>query len=378
MTRRAFEHLKSSCDAEALLHRAGLTLQGIEDPQARIGAESQIAFLKLASEALDDPLLGFHLAESFEPRELGLLYYVQASSANLGEALARVARYSSVAHEGLAAKCVRGYALTFRIDYVGVPRHTDRHQMEFLTTALVRICRHLTNTHLRPIRVRLAHPRCAASAALEEFLGQSIEFGAGHDEMTYVGAAADLPVMSADPYLSQALVRYWEDALGRRGSAQRPLRAAVENAILPLLPRRGLAGSRRPCILARGPWRAGSPARTSPSRRCSTSFGRTLPRAISMTPHSRSRTLPGSWASRKRARSRTPSSAGPARRPRSGEGRNGCRPELPRAASRRARHRSAPVVQPLRLLDELAHGLDGILDLGEAAAVHQLAPAVAE
>jgi hypothetical protein len=188
MTRRAFEHLKSSCDGEALLRRAGLTLQGIEDPQARIGAESQIAFLKLASEALDDPLLGFHLAESFEPRELGLLYYVQASSATLGEALGRVARYSSVAHEGLAAKCVRGNALTFRIDNVGVPRHTDRHQMEFLITGLVRIFRKLTNTHLRPIRVRLAHPRSAASDALEDFLGQSVEFGAGHDERPRPGS----------------------------------------------------------------------------------------------------------------------------------------------------------------------------------------------
>ena len=148
MTRRAFEHARGSCDVDALLRRAGLTLQDIEDPNARIGAESQIAFLNLASEAMDDPLLGFHLAKSFEPRELGLLYYVQASSADLGEALARLARYSSVAHEGLAAKCVRGNALTFRIDYVGVPRHTDRHQMEFLIIALVRICRHLTNTHL--------------------------------------------------------------------------------------------------------------------------------------------------------------------------------------------------------------------------------------
>jgi hypothetical protein len=117
----------------------GMTLQDIEDPNARIGAECQIAFLKLAAGALDDPLLGFHLAESFEPRELGLLLYVQASSATLGEAVARVARYSSVAHEGLVAKCVRGNALTFRIDYVGVPRHSDRHQMEFLITALVRI-----------------------------------------------------------------------------------------------------------------------------------------------------------------------------------------------------------------------------------------------
>jgi AraC-like DNA-binding protein len=236
MTRRAVEHAKRSCDIETLLRRAGLALQSIEDPNARIGAESQITLLKLAAEALDDPLLGFHLAESFEPRELGLLFYVQASSATLGEALARVARYSSVAHEGLAAKCVRGNALTFRINYVGVPRHTDRHQMEFLMTALVRICRHLTNTPLRPVRIRLAHPRCEASAALEGFLGRSIEFGAGHDEMTYVGAAADLPVTSADAYLNDALVRYWEDALHSRGSAQRSLRTAVENAILPLLP----------------------------------------------------------------------------------------------------------------------------------------------
>jgi AraC-like DNA-binding protein len=236
MTRRAVEHAKRSCDVEALLRRAGLTLQTIDDPNARIGAERQIVFLKLAAEALGDPLLGFHLAESFEPRELGLLYYVQASSATLGEALARVARYSSVAHEGLAARRVSGNALSFRIDYIGVPRHTDRHQMEFLITALVRICRQLTNTHLCPIRVRLAHPRCAASAALEDFLGQSIGFGACHDEMAYVGAAADLPVTSADPYLNEALVRYWEAALQRRGSAQRPLRAAVENAILPFLP----------------------------------------------------------------------------------------------------------------------------------------------
>jgi hypothetical protein len=65
-----------------------------------------------------------HSSASISPkassRELGLLYDVQASPATLGEALGRVARYSSVAHQGLAANCVRGNALTFRIDYVGV------------------------------------------------------------------------------------------------------------------------------------------------------------------------------------------------------------------------------------------------------------------
>src|SRR5215207_184959 len=50
-----------------------------------------------------------------------------------------------------------------------------------------------------------------------------------------------------------------------------------------------------------------------------------------------------------------------------------------RSAQRRvpALHRSAPVVQPLRLLHELLHGLDGVLELGEAAGVHEDAYAFA-
>src|SRR3954447_18481260 len=50
-----------------------------------------------------------------------------------------------------------------------------------------------------------------------------------------------------------------------------------------------------------------------------------------------------------------------------------------RSAQRRAPslHRSAPVVQPLRLLHELLHGLDGVLELGEAAGVHEDAYAFA-
>ena len=48
--------------------------------------------------------------------------------------------------------------------------------------------------------------------------------------------ARNLPVVSADPYLNECLVSYWEAALARRSSHQNSIRAAVENAILPLLP----------------------------------------------------------------------------------------------------------------------------------------------
>ena len=42
--------------------------------------------------------------------------------------------------------------------------------------------------------------------------------------------------MSADLYLNECLISYWEAALARRSSRQNSIRAAVENAILPLLP----------------------------------------------------------------------------------------------------------------------------------------------
>ena len=91
-------------------------------------------FLSSLQRPSDDPLLGFHLAQTFDPRELGLLYYVQASCATLAEALGCMARYISVAHEGLDASCVDRDGLKVRISYVGVPRHADRQQMEALVT----------------------------------------------------------------------------------------------------------------------------------------------------------------------------------------------------------------------------------------------------
>ena len=236
ITRLAAMHVKASCDLNSLLARAGLSPKDIEDARARIGVQNQITFLELASEAIGDPLLGFHLAETFDPRELGLLYYVQASSVTLGEALGCMARYISVAHEGLDASCVDRDGVKVRISYVGVPRHADRQQMEALVTAVIRIGRQLTDHRLRPIRIALAHPRSAASAEFEAFLGLPIDFGAEADEIAFSAAARNLPVVSADPYLNECLVSYWEAALARRSSRQNSIRAAVENAILPLLP----------------------------------------------------------------------------------------------------------------------------------------------
>ena len=82
ISRLAFAKLRSAgVPTEPLLSNAGLTLDEMRDPNRRIKVRDQIRFLNLASRALKDDFLGFDLALQVDLRELGLLYYVLASSA---------------------------------------------------------------------------------------------------------------------------------------------------------------------------------------------------------------------------------------------------------------------------------------------------------
>jgi AraC-like DNA-binding protein len=221
---------------DTLLAEAGLTVEQINDRGARLGVRQQIRFLGLAANVLQDELLGFHLAQACDLRELGLLYYVPASSQTLGEALRRAARCASMVNESLSIQFVEGKDIKIILNYVGVARHSDRHQVEFCLTILARLCRSLTGLHLVPSRVKLAQRADRALRKLSAFLGREIEFDARADEVTFASVVRDIPVVSADPYLNKLLVAGCEQALLRQPSTRGTFETKVVNAIAPLLP----------------------------------------------------------------------------------------------------------------------------------------------
>ena len=93
---------------EPLLAEAGLTFNQIKDRSARLSVQHQIKFLNIAAAALQDDLLGYHIAEACDIREFGLLYYVPASSQTLGDGLRRGARYTSMVNESLSIQYREG------------------------------------------------------------------------------------------------------------------------------------------------------------------------------------------------------------------------------------------------------------------------------
>jgi len=219
-----------------LLKRAGLTPEVIADPEERLSVRSQVALLDEAAIALKDDRLGFSLAREFDPRELGLLYYVMASSQSLGDALKRVARYSKITNDAVVVGYREGNRLIISLSYSGVPRHSDTHQIEFCMFAVLRLCRVLTGQNLVPQHFWISHHRSEGTYEMTRFVGTKVEFGADKDEFALNLDARELPLIHADTHLNDLLLKYCEAALADRKGDTSQLRTRVENAISSLLP----------------------------------------------------------------------------------------------------------------------------------------------
>jgi AraC-like DNA-binding protein len=237
MSRLAYTRAKDGHIRVAkLLRQAGLTLGDINDVNAHIGAQKQIDFVELVAAKTRDSNLGFHLGREFDLRSIGLLYYVAASAKTLGEALQRAGRCSATVNEGILLAIRRDTSLHVSFKYSGLARYTDRQQIEFWVTALVRIVRHLTDRKINPLHVRLVHHKHDATGEFRNFLGARIEGDCPVDRVDFAASAWHLPVVNADPYLNRLLVRVCEETLALRKLRGSPFRIRVENAIVELLP----------------------------------------------------------------------------------------------------------------------------------------------
>jgi AraC-like DNA-binding protein len=237
LSRLAVARLKSAgVPVSPFLRRLGLRPEQIDDPEERLNVRNQITLLDEAAKTLKDDRLGFTLALDFDLRQIGLLYYVMASSQTLGEALKRLARYSEVTNEALVFGYREGNRLIVDLSYSGVPRHSDRHQIEFCMFAVLRICRMLTGQRLVPQYFAFSHHRSESVSEMARFVGTKVEFGADADEFALNVAARMLPLIHSDSYLNDLLLKNCDAALAHRRSDLSELRTRVENAISSLLP----------------------------------------------------------------------------------------------------------------------------------------------
>src|SRR5215831_13430385 len=112
LSRLAIERAKAAgIDVTPLMVKAGVTRQEVEEEDLSLVVQGQIKLVQLIADALQDDLLGFHLARDVDLREIGLLYYVLNSSELLGDALRRAERYCGIINEGVRLRVSGGEEL---------------------------------------------------------------------------------------------------------------------------------------------------------------------------------------------------------------------------------------------------------------------------
>ena len=224
-------------DPAAVLSRVGLTLEQARNPAIRLEVRAQIRLLELAAEELEDGWLGFHLARDFDLREIGLIYYVIASSDQLADALRNAERYSQINNEGVRLRfSMQDGSGHIALDDDHVDRRADRHQMEFWLVTLVRVCRQVTDGRLAPSRLKIRHSRNGTPAEVRAFFGVDVEFNADADEIRFPPPVGLLPVVGRDERLNELLRGYAEEALARTPEERITVRSKVEGLLPELLP----------------------------------------------------------------------------------------------------------------------------------------------
>jgi len=238
IARLACDRLREAgVDLAPVMSGAGLTTEDVSDHKRRLDASAQVRVLELAANQLHDDCLGFHLARDFELGEIGLVYYVMASSDRLADALRNVERYCAINNEGVRLRICRESKLAIGFEYLNVDRLSDRHHMEFWLVTLIRICRTLTNSWLAPKQIRLRHFRPETPPDVRSHLGCDIDFGAGTDEIVFPAEIGALTVVGADVHLNKLLLQYADEALGNRTTRRHSsVRSHVEDEIAKLLP----------------------------------------------------------------------------------------------------------------------------------------------
>jgi len=202
-------------DPASVFAAAGLNIDVLADPDARVPALAVMNMLAGASESIGDSSLGLHLAERADIASFDIHAYAMLSSPTFGAACERLCRYQRLIHDTTRVVLeVEAPTATLRHVLPGalaIPRQSA----EFVITSWLRVGRLATGVDWSPVEVRFAHAPPPDRGELERFYRAPIRFSSAENALVFPAALLDAPCVSADAGLLDVLDRHATDLLGR-------------------------------------------------------------------------------------------------------------------------------------------------------------------
>lgn len=196
----------------AVLQRAGLPQNCIEQPRVLLTTEELFALWRAVGETSSNPAIGLLLGmesrtERFPPIALAAL-----STEKFGAAIDRMARYKQLAcpEEIVQKKGKEEWSIQFR--WLLADEVEPATLIECCFASVFSVARHGTGTRLSPLRVEFVQPRAHAKL-LERHFGCPVICGASRNAIVFRAADAERPFVTRNAELLSILAPQFEEEL---------------------------------------------------------------------------------------------------------------------------------------------------------------------
>ncbi|XGV97784.1 MAG: AraC family transcriptional regulator [Leptolyngbya sp. BL-A-14] len=201
-------------NVENIMAAADMAPEVLDDVEARVSHELYRNLWQTIASQSRDPFVGLHLAEFIRPATLDVLGYMICYSANLAEAIERVAQYSRLMHSGCVIRFtvqeqVARLTMSFRAEYSAI------HQVyeQWVLAGMTLLYRRSTGVDIVPLKVGFQHSEPIDRSPYQALFQSPLEFGQPEKVLELDAALLELPLLSADPTLSAILDKCAEKAM---------------------------------------------------------------------------------------------------------------------------------------------------------------------
>jgi AraC-like DNA-binding protein len=188
----------------------------LADPDARVPGRVAVRLWELLPKLTGNDDFGIWLAELTRSAPLTTAAWFIVSSANLEQGLERAVRFQRLLHDQATGTLEQRESEVSYVHRVGhASFRAPRHALEFGFASLVLLVRRATGRDVAPARVRFQHAEPRATSSHRRVFGTNIEFGADVDELVWSRETLELPVVTADPALTEVLLSHARSLLDR-------------------------------------------------------------------------------------------------------------------------------------------------------------------
>jgi AraC-like DNA-binding protein len=202
-------------EARSLLEEHGLPPELLEDPDARIPAETAFRLVERMPELLGDELFCLRAARFVPDGALDVFDFAIRASATMGEALERCVRYYALLDDRTELRLERRAAVARVVGKNRSMPPAPRPATELLFGMLLARGEQLTGKPCPLLEVRFLQTPPRDPPAYQEFFGVPVQFSQDRDELVFQAEWLDEPCSAYDPALAQFFDRYARAYLAR-------------------------------------------------------------------------------------------------------------------------------------------------------------------